>query len=453
MPIKPYLYTSEEKNPYAKDPNYVEVKERKEKLYRGNNYQKIIYKNSSPHGFCWKVSKTFLLFLRCLTIIPLIVNKTNIKKSWKRIKAGEEKIVVLVEKNESIVSEVVANKKNKVEKKVQIGPVHTRFFNASEPPINVANNGSVVLEDQVKSELSNTEKLDQIVKNYPNLNEDQAWFLNALLNWANEPQKTSVEIKEIFEDISSILNFEFAKAYYEEVNGKGSTTSIDAQTSIINDLKARMEDIKKCISPETYPEQTRRFVHNSTRGAIMVNEDEGPFGEQEIFFEENEILKKEEIQKGEILAKFEKNFIPIFYTMYNKSILLQQFSYGSFEASLAMLLLDERVKIDVQLFKEPTTLDDFNLKINNWGLTAFYTNIKIGSAEQYLKLLQDAINQQGSLIVNLNQEDRSIVIDEISVDLKSVRLRDPSHGWEITISSEALMKRKPNPMFVQLKKN
>ena len=55
--------------------------------------------------------------------------------------------------------------------------------------------------------------------------------------------------------------------------------------------------------------------------------------------------------------------------------------------------------------------------------------------------LRQALLDQGSAIVSVKKAlgAHVIVADEVSEDLSKVRLRDPYHGWEITITSSAFL--------------
>ena len=63
-----------------------------------------------------------------------------------------------------------------------------------------------------------------------------------------------------------------------------------------------------------------------------------------------------------------------------------------------------------------------------------------------LKELRNAIIKNGSCITHVGKLGSSeigghvIIVDEISKDLKNVRLRDPYHGWEITVNAEDFLK-------------
>lgn len=326
-------------------------------------------------------------------------------------------------------------------------------------PQNAKEEKSLRLKNPKKTVQVDTQKLDLLKQKHFLLTDDQAWFLNALLNSSNEPRKSPVEIKELFDNISNILNLEFAKAYSSELNGIGDSNNDllelvedseeriddnDHLLRLVQGLEEQMDGIKKLISPETYPEQTRRALP-SGGGRTDISEGMGKLViMHNIIFKDEEIVEKEEIQKSENLAKNGRVFIPVLYTRYEKAILPELFPSGSYEAGLAMLLLDrieEKQKIDIDLFKAHLSFDNFNKNIKKFNLRAVIYCESLSSNENYINWLKGLINKNESVLVCLEEEKNYVVVDEVSNDLKTVRLR--CNGWEITISSESLWKRRP----------
>lgn len=69
------------------------------------------------------------------------------------------------------------------------------------------------------------------------------------------------------------------------------------------------------------------------------------------------------------------------------------------------------------------------------GLQGFYSHAS------NLSELREVIMKNGSAIVSIEVTGvHAVVVDDISQDLSKVRLRDPYHGWEITVTAEAFVK-------------
>ena len=70
-----------------------------------------------------------------------------------------------------------------------------------------------------------------------------------------------------------------------------------------------------------------------------------------------------------------------------------------------------------------------------------------------LQNLRSLLVDQGSGIAEISDSDvggHSIILDEVSEDLQTVRLRDPFHGWEISVASGAVVKRHPDLKVLQV---
>ncbi len=151
-------------------------------------------------------------------------------------------------------------------------------------------------------------------------------------------------------------------------------------------------------------------------------------------FSDNEIVEKLDIIKSvEIGPKVYAS-----YTKHGKAIIQQQAMRGCTAAVTAMLIMDDGKKPDLSCLQGRNLgNDEDQIKdLQNAGLKA-----RINSANS-LSELRNLIIQNGSAIVSISGKigNHVIVVDEISKDLSKVRLRDPYHGWEITITSEAFLK-------------
>jgi hypothetical protein len=167
------------------------------------------------------------------------------------------------------------------------------------------------------------------------------------------------------------------------------------------------------------------------------------FGKCQVF-KKSEIKKIHGIARGISLeesnesASFQLNF---YYDHKNRAIVQQQASSGCTAAAAAMLIIDHQGIPNI-----------FNLKIryvaNNERIIRDIKEAKLKNFQplkthvQSLEELALCIKKNGSAIVSISDEDagaHSIVVDEISSE--GIRLRDPYHGWAITVTKNAFKKR------------
>ncbi|MFK7827836.1 MAG: hypothetical protein AB8G05_27055 [Oligoflexales bacterium] len=67
--------------------------------------------------------------------------------------------------------------------------------------------------------------------------------------------------------------------------------------------------------------------------------------------------------------------------------------------------------------------------------------------------LKKLLTKHGSLIIGIADRyigSHFIIIDEISNNFQTVRLRDPWHGWDITVTADAVRKRITDPRVLHL---
>lgn len=198
------------------------------------------------------------------------------------------------------------------------------------------------------------------------------------------------------------------------------------------------DEIQKRDFPSPNPKDTTRgdgTSHHFANGKPPEN------------FADDVIVEKETIIKKVMIleATFDKGSAYVLcpaiyatYTKYNKTIIKQLGIRACTAACAAMLIVDHNKKPNGHEMQPNLGGDDAILRaIKEAGLTPLET-----STTKDLKSLRDAINKNGPAIVSVDPGSGGhvIVVDDISEDLKQVRLRDPWHGWEITIKAEAFEK-------------
>ncbi|QZA58602.1 hypothetical protein [Candidatus Rhabdochlamydia porcellionis] len=164
-------------------------------------------------------------------------------------------------------------------------------------------------------------------------------------------------------------------------------------------------------------------------------------------FKDEEILKHHAVIKQELIGKCfnkykEEEDVYMDFTENGKAIIQQQATRGCTAAVAAMLIKDQKGKFNFYGLSMCNLGDNENIKqaIRAAGFKPIVTRLALNS----LKALKTQLLNHGSAIVSIvdpKAGGHSIVVDEVSEDLQQVRLRDPYHGWEITVSAEAFQVR------------
>lgn len=356
-----------------------QVKHTKTKQINGVNYKKISYKKD--HGLLWRIGHLVLGILASISIIPLLIDHKSIMKLFKRVKTGEEIKVIL------------------------------------KP------------EEDIKQEQNSKSPVDQDAKNnkHVHFNEVRGRLFDKNENPQSVAEAHSMQMKDLKKENSQPLSLS-PEAIKEKL--------LQEQWKNLS-----MPNIPPPPTPTQLPApQTRRIPPLSFVDTFRFDEGikASVHGKGELF-EDNEILEKEEVVRSNFLENVE-----IFYTKYNKPILQQQATRGCTAAATGMLILDNNGKVNVSELRSTNLGDNFTkeLSIRRAGFSPILTH-HLG--DNYLEGLKKLIDKNGSAIVSIGGDIGShvVVVDSISPFLDRVRLRDPYHGWEITVSGSAFMNRNP----------
>ena len=158
------------------------------------------------------------------------------------------------------------------------------------------------------------------------------------------------------------------------------------------------------------------------------------------------------IEKLNVVKKVE--FGPdafIYYTKNGKAIIQQQATRGCTAAAAAMLIMDHGKTPNFdELSRRNLGNDDDQIRdLKEAGLSPITPEAKD------LSELRDLIELNGSCIATVVGKlgGHVIVVDFVSEDLSKIRLRDPCHGWEITVGSEAFLKEWCGGTIIQVEKS
>lgn len=166
------------------------------------------------------------------------------------------------------------------------------------------------------------------------------------------------------------------------------------------------------------------------------------------FFQDHEIIQVHAVLRKQLLDgenpfpeadQWGVEWRPIYaeYSAHQKPIIQQAAMRGCTAAATAMLIMDHGKQCDVQGLRMRNLGQTRNMKhdIEKAGLKA------VVSSCRSFDDLKELIRKHGSAIVSVSGEigGHVIVVDAIGND--QARIRDPYHGWEITIKLDALKAR------------
>lgn len=156
------------------------------------------------------------------------------------------------------------------------------------------------------------------------------------------------------------------------------------------------------------------------------------------------------VEKLDIVKRVKIDSIYVQYTKYKKAIFQQLSTRGCTAATAAMFILDRGKIPDLQSMKSRNLGNDEDQirDIKNGGLTPL-TQFATTLIE-----LKNLLEQCGPAIVTLQGKlgNHVVIVDEVNDSLQ-VRLRDPYHGWEITVTKEAFLEEWKTGKIIQLLEN
>ncbi len=152
-----------------------------------------------------------------------------------------------------------------------------------------------------------------------------------------------------------------------------------------------------------------------------------------VIFEDSDIIEKLNVRKNEIEG------VNVYFSVHNRSIILQQSKFGCTYATSAMILTDHKKEFNINTLRHrgPTDENGHIKDFTSVGLHPIINKVK------NLEELEILLNKNGSCIVtigdNKNTRGGHVIIVDAVIN-NGVRLRDPYHGWEITVKNDAFMK-------------
>ena len=171
----------------------------------------------------------------------------------------------------------------------------------------------------------------------------------------------------------------------------------------------------------------------------------------EKFFRDDEILKLHPSNSSiEISESVNADL-----TDNNKIVIQQQAKRGCTAAVAAMLIYDAGKKVDVSNLQSTNLGNTQSIvgTIKRAELTPIVTELTGNpTPNELLTKLKELLLANGSAIVSTGNDigGHVVVVDHISDDLQEVRLRDPYHGWDITVTKDAFLRGFTGGNIIQL---
>lgn len=141
------------------------------------------------------------------------------------------------------------------------------------------------------------------------------------------------------------------------------------------------------------------------------------------------------------------------FTRHQKAILQQNALHSATATCIDMLCLDKGKAVSFIASEDFSHTHQIARKLESKGLSAKISKIPQAIKMQpalFMETLKHYIFLKGSFIIGVESDTigpHAIIIDEVSECLKYIRLRDPYHGWEITIKRKAILKSLTNKII------
>lgn len=197
-------------------------------------------------------------------------------------------------------------------------------------------------------------------------------------------------------------------------------------------------------------ELVRRYPPPSSADTIMNgrfrNQHEIPFIRDAEIREVHQPLRMNSVRQDGESLRFGIN-------EFGRAVIQQQALRGCTAAAANMLIHDNNRPVDLKDLRNSNLGNENTMAfaIIRAGLKPVLTTM----ASRSMRRLEDLISQNGPAIISVGGEigGHVIVVDAIDYNAETARIRDPYHGWDITIDLNALRHRvSPNDTIVQVER-
>ena len=216
-------------------------------------------------------------------------------------------------------------------------------------------------------------------------------------------------------------------------------------------LSDKQMDVKEPLPRREKPPFFRKIPPVSLRDTSIISIASGillsEHGSTRVF-EDHEI-----IEVHAVISKVELgNRVFAQYTTSGKAIIQQQSTRGCSPAAVSMLIKDNGGIVNTSTLKNGSLWNHqkrFTTLIEA-GLIPIERKVDLSSHQSKLESLKACLLKYGTAIVSFG--GHVVLVDHISDCLSRVRLRDPYHGWEITVKANAFTLILKESVIIQILK-
>ncbi|NGX43378.1 MAG: hypothetical protein K940chlam7_01675 [Chlamydiae bacterium] len=252
-----------------------------------------------------------------------------------------------------------------------------------------------------------------------NLFGDRRGVCNTIKNLKQEIPRLKQEIRQLQGEMENLGVFKRSRKKNLETKLQGLQRNLDEKTLYLD----------KIILPREHPGISRADTLVIREGKLQSMHGKGTcFLDEEILHLHN-VKKTEDLGAG-VVAKISES---------GKNVIQQRGARGCTAAVAAMLIRDRGGTPNVKAMDQRSLAGsgEICLDIRNAGFTPIHTE-RVDNLEHLKRLLEE----NGSAIVDINDKrigSHVIIVDEIRDE--DVRIRDPYHGWEISVTLDAFKDR------------
>ena len=182
-----------------------------------------------------------------------------------------------------------------------------------------------------------------------------------------------------------------------------------------------------------------------------------PFIERELAMDEFylAVLDKKPSLWGEVFIATAKSIDAVAVTEQGRHVILQQAVKSCGPSCAAMLILDHGKKPDYDTIKHVSlsNTDQVAKWIEDAGLQSKKTDLSAEKEDKVGALIK-CLNKDGPGVLSIYHDEihgHFIVLDAISIDDHTAMIRDPFHGWALTMKLNALIPWICSKDFIQVK--
>ena len=292
-----------------------------------------------------------------------------------------------------------------------------------------------------------SQDIDYVKKFVSLASEPRALFSFTLFNFKFEFGKTKIGNTRSSRRFDDILSKIEKKRPRQSCDTSEQSKDLSEQSFDTSEQSKDLSEQSSYAIMLTLP-QRRKIPQCSMFDTVCEGEDgiiKSVHGQARCFLNE-EILEKLPIIKAiaihdERIRTFFERTVSVCYTTHGKAIIHQQATRSCTAAATAMLIIDCGVKPDLRELFERNLGDTWDMlrDIQDAKLTPIESELRGGLGE-----LRERLLLNGSAAINISDRyigSHEIVVDNVSEDLSKVRIRDPYHGWEITVAADAFLSR------------